>query len=284
MFPTVVQRKRIELVVLGILIIGIIGYAGAGIFFSAVRVASAERTLNTVVSHQNTLNTTFGDINSQLSALNSSSAFNPQQAIVLVDRSVANSELATQTINQDDGLLAAASMQLREQQWLTMVGRGSLDRESTRLGHARNALAAARTIAADEASDGRFWHALYVGLADLTTLNTQTGAGDLTAAKTTLATMRTDVDQAAQLSTSPGLPAELHDLMTDLQAFVSDYGKQLDAQLAGDDASVATYQAAIAADLAKIGQYDIDKIGTEINAFYKPMIDRFNSEIAAATG
>lgn len=284
MFPTVVQRKRIELVVLGILIIGIIGYAGAGIFFSAVRVASAERTLNTVVSHQNTLNTTFGDINSQLSALDSSSAFNPQQAIVLVDRSVANSKLATQTINQDDGLLAAASTQLREQQWLTMVGRGSLDRESTRLGHARNALAAARTIAADEASDGRFWHALYVGLADLTTLNTQTGAGDLTAAKTTLATMRTDVDQAAQLSTSPGLPAELHDLMTDLQAFVGDYGKQLDAQLAGDDASVATYQAAIAADLAKIGKYDIDKIGTEINAFYKPMIDRFNSEIAAATG
>ena len=284
MFPTVVQRKRIELVVLGILIIGIIGYAGAGIFFSAVRVASAERTLNTVVSHQNTLNTTFGDINSQLSALNSSSAFNPQQAIVLVDRSVANSELATQTINQDDGLLAAASTPLREQQWLTMVGRGSLDRESTRLGHARNALAAARTIAADEASDGRFWHALYVGLADLTTLNTQSGAGDLTAAKTTLATMKTDVDQAAQLSTSPGLPAELHDLMTDLEAFVSDYGKQLDAQLAGDDASVATYQAAIAADLAKIGKYDIDKIGTEINTFYKPMIDRFNSEIAAATG
>jgi hypothetical protein len=283
MFPTVVHRKRIELVVIGILIVGIIGYAGAGIFYSAVRVASAERTLNTVVSHQNSLNSTFSDINSQLSSLNSSTAFNPQQAIVLVDRSVANSELAAQTINQDDASLDAAATQLRDQPWLTMVGRGSLDRETARIGHARNALAAARTIAADEASDGHFWHALYVALSDLTTLNTQSGAGDLTAAKATLATMKTDVDQAAQLSTSAGLPAELHDLMTDLGTFVGDYGKQLDAQLAGDDASVAAYQATLAADLAKIGKYDIDKIGSEINAFYKPMIDRFNSEIAAAT-
>jgi hypothetical protein len=283
MFPTVVHRKRIELVVIGILIVGIIGYAGAGIFYSAVRVASAERTLNTVVSHQNSLNSTFSDINSQLSSLNSSTAFNPQQAIVLVDRSVANSELAAQTINQDDASLDAAATQLRDQSWLTMLGHGSLDRETARIGHARNALAAARTIAADEASDGHFWHALYVALSDLTTLNTQSGAGDLTAAKTTLATMKTDVDQAAQLSTSAGLPAELHDLMADLRTFVGDYAKQLDAQLAGDDASVAVYQATLAADLAKIGKYDIDKIGSEITAFYKPMIDRFNSEIAAAT-
>jgi hypothetical protein len=71
--------------------------------------------------------------------------------------------------------------------------------------------------------------------------------------------------------------------MSDFQTFVSDYGKQLDAQLAGDDATVAAYQSTIQADLAKITAYDIDKIGTEIDAFYKPMIDRFNAEIAAAT-
>jgi hypothetical protein len=281
---TVVRRKRIEIIVIAILIIGLIGYAGAGIVYSAVRVASAERTLNTVISHQNTLNSTFSDINTQLGSLSSSSAFNPQQAIVLVDRSVANSELATQTINQDDVSLSTAATQLQDNAWLTVVGRGSLDREAKRIGHARNALAAARTIASDEGLDGHFWHALYTGLADLTTLNTQSGAGDLTTAKSTLGTMKTDIDQATQLSTSPGLPAELHDLMADLQTFIGDYGKQLDAQLAGDDASVAAYQAAVVADLAKIGKYDIDKIGREIDAFYKPLIDRFNTEIAAAAG
>ena len=281
---TVVRRKRIEITVIAILIVGLIGYAGAGIVYSAVRVSSAERTLNTVVSHQNTLNSTFSDINTQLSSLNNSAAFNPQQALVLVDKSVANSELATQTINQDDASLSTAATRLQDKAWLTLVGRGSLDREATRIRHARNALAAARTIASDEGLDGHFWHALYAGLADLTTLNTQSAAGDLTAAKSTLGTMKTDVDQATQLSTSPGLPTELHDLMADLQTFVGDYGKQLGAQLAGDDASVAAYQAAIVADLAKIGKYDIDKIGREIDAFYKPLIDRFNKEIAAAIG
>jgi hypothetical protein len=71
--------------------------------------------------------------------------------------------------------------------------------------------------------------------------------------------------------------------MVDLQSFVTDYGKQLDAQLAGDDASVAPYQAGVEADLTKLSAYDIDKIGKEIDAFYKPLVDRFNSQIAAAT-
>ena len=277
------SRTRIEITVIGILIIGVIGYAGVGLVLSATRVSSAEHTLNTVVSHQNTLNSTFGDINSQLDALRSGSAFNPQQALVLVDRSVSNSELATKTINDDEASLNTASSQLEGIGWLTMVGRGSLDRETTRIGHARNALAAARTIATDEVQDGHFWHALYAGLADLTTLNSQVGAGDLTAAKTTLATMKSDVDQAARLSRSPGLPSELHDLMTDFQTFVGDFGQQIDAQIAGDDASVAMYQVSVRADQARIGAYDIDKIGTEITAFYQPLIDSFNAEIAAAT-
>jgi len=141
------RRKRIEIIAIAVLIVGIIGYAGAGLVVSGLRVAGAERTLNTVVSHQNTLNSTFSDINTQLSALSSSSAFNPQQAIVLVDKSVSNSELATKTINADDASLVAASSQLGSLRWLTMVGHGSLDRETSRLGHARTALEAARTIA-----------------------------------------------------------------------------------------------------------------------------------------
>jgi hypothetical protein len=278
-----VRRKRTEIALIVILIIGIIGYAGLGVVYSTIRVASAERSLNTVVSHQNTLISTFSDINSQLGALNSGSAFNPAQALVLVDKSVANSQLAAQTINDDDTSLNAVQATLKDKQWLTMVGRGSLDRESGRVTHARNALAAARTIAADEMLDGHFWHAMYAGISDLTTLNTQSGGGDLTGAKSTLAKMKTDVDAAAQLSTSPGLPVELHNLMADFQTFVGDYGKQLDAQLAGDEASVAAYQSTIQADLSKMTSYNIDKIGAEIDAYYKPMIDRFNKEMAAAT-
>ena len=276
-------RKRIELIVLGIFIIGIIGYAGTGIVYAGALAANAERTVNMVVSHQNSLNSSFTSINSQLSALGGDSTFNAQQAITLVDKSVANSELATVTINQDDASLASVEKQLNGSRWLTAIGRSNLDRESTRVGHARKALAAARKIASDQVLDGHFWHSLYTALGDLDTLNKQSGAGDLTAARSTLTTMQTDASQAVQQSASPGLPAELHDLMVDLQSFVSDYGKELDAQLAGDDASVAQYQTSVAADLTKLSAYDIDKIGKEIDAFYKPLIDQFNSEIAAAT-
>lgn len=277
------KRRRIEIGVIAVLIIAIIGYAGAGLAVSAIRVANAERTLNAVVSHQNTLNSTFSDINTQLSALSGSTAFNPEQAIVLVDKSVSNSELATKTINADEASLKDASSQLGTLPWLTFVGKNSLDRESTRLNHARNALGAARTVAADEAADGRFWHSLYAVLADLTTLNTQSGGGDLTGAQTTLGTMKTDIAQALQLSSSPGLPSDLHSLVTDMQTLMDDYGKQLTAKLAGDDATVTAYQANLDADLQKIGAYDFNKIGADINAFYLPLIDRYNKEIAAAT-
>jgi len=283
MFQKIVSWKRVEIAVIAILILGLLGYAAAGLASSGSRVTSAERTLNTVVSHQNALNDTFNDLNAQLSAINGSSTFNAQQAIALVDAAVANYELAIQTINQDDASLTAAATDLNRSPWLTMVGRSSLDHESSRIAHGRNALAAARTVSDDKVLQGRFWHAQYVVLGDLATLNDQSGSGDFAGAKSTLSTMKTDVDQAVQLSTSPGLPSALHDLMADFQTLVTDYGKEVDAQLAGDDAGVATYEASVLADRTKISGYNIDQIGAQIDAFYQPLIDRYNSEIAAAT-
>ncbi len=277
------RRKRIELAIIAILIAGIIGYAGGSLLYSGARIASAERALNTVIAHQNTLNATFSDINTQLKALTGSSTFRPQDAVALVDRSVSNSELATTTISRDDASLRSELNGLDQYRWLTLVGTSNLDREAARIEHARNALAAARTIAADKALEGRFWHSLYSGLVDLATLKSQTTSGDLTSAQATLKTMKRDIDQAAQQSGAPPLPTELAGLTRDLQAFVDDYGKQLDAQVAGDDASVAAYQANVQSDLTKIASYDIDAIGKAIDAFYQPLIERFNSEMGAAT-
>lgn len=278
-----VNRRRAELTVIGALLAAVIAYSGAGLALSATRVAAAERTLNVVVSHQNTLTSTFNDINTQISQLNSGSAFNPQESIILVDKSVTNSELATRTIEGDDASLASVAFQLGSTRWLTVVGRQSLDREATRIQHGRNALGAARTIAADELQDGHFWHSLYTAIYDLTRLDAQVYANDLVTAQATLATLQTDIDSALQLSTAPGLPQDLHDMLADMQTFIADYKKQLTAQIAGDSASVASYQDTVNADRQKLGLYDFDKIGAAITAFYKPLIDRFNAEIAAAT-
>jgi len=268
--------------VLGILIIGIIGYAGTGIVYAGVMVANADRTLNTVVSHENDFSKSFNEITTEHKAL-SGSNFNPKDEVALADKSVMSSQLAAQTINQDDAALGSVERSLEGSRWLTAVSRSSLDRESTRIRHLQNSLAAGRTIAAAGVVDGSFWHSVYSALADLDLINTQAGTGDFTSARTTLTIMKADVDNAVQQPASPSLPADLRQLVIELQTLVADYSKQLDAQIAGDDATVAAQQAVLDADRTKLASYDMDKVGTEIDAFYKPLIDRFNSEMAAAT-
>ena len=275
--------RRAELVLLGVLIVSLAAYAITSIVYSRARVEQAERTLNTVISHQNSLNLSFGDINTQLSSLNTSARFDSEQALALVDRSISNSSLAVRTINEDDRSLSSASSDIHSASWLTALGHSSIDHTARRISHAQNALAAARTIAADQAQDGQFWRAMYLGLADFTALSAQSSSGDIAGARTSLARMKGEIDDAAGRADAPGLPSELRALMADLQRFVDDYGKKLDAEAAGDDAGLAAADSAIDTDVAKIGTYDIDHIGTEIDAFYKPLISRYNSEIAAAT-
>ena len=66
------SKRQIEFAVLGILIIGVIIYAGTGIVYAGALTSSTERTLGTVVSHQNSLNSSFSQIDGQVTALNGS--------------------------------------------------------------------------------------------------------------------------------------------------------------------------------------------------------------------
>src|SRR5207244_13285495 len=102
LFTTLVLRKRSEIAAIAILTLGIIGYGALGFALAGDRITGAERTLNTVVSHQNTLNSTFSDINIQLTTLNGSGSFDAKQALILAERPVAKSQLPVQMINGDD--------------------------------------------------------------------------------------------------------------------------------------------------------------------------------------
>ena len=268
---------------IAIVVIGVVGYGAIGFVFAANRISTADKALNTVISHQNQLNTTFHDIDARFKTLNSSTTFNPTQARAVIDEFVANSLAAGKTVNQDDASLEAAASKLGDQQWLTMISRGNLDKESTRIHHARNALSNARTVAADYVLDGQFLQAFMDAIADLDTLGTQSASGDLNGEKATITTMKTHVDKATQLSTGPGLPADLHALMLDFETLVTDLGKLVDAAQANDDAGVAANQQAVQTDGNKISAYNFDKLSTDIDAFYKPLVDGFNSEMAAAT-
>jgi|ERR1700682_2432718 len=277
------RRTVIAIVVVVIVVIGIIGYALAGVAYASSRVAGANRSLNTVVSHQNSLNTTFKELDTKFSGLNSSATFDPKAAHTLIDQFVASARAAGTTVDQDDTSLVSARASLTQQQWLTVLSKGALDKESQRIDHARKGLATAKTVAADYVLDGQFLQSFLDAAADLDTLGTQSANADVSAAKATLATMKTHVDKALELSTAPGLPTDLHDLMVDFQALVADFGKLLDAAAAGDTNTLTTAEQAVEKDATKISSYNFDKISAAIDAYYKPLVDSFNSEMQKAT-
>jgi hypothetical protein len=277
------RRTIIAVVLIVIVLIGIIGYAAAGFAYATARVAIADKSLNSVISHQNSLNTTFKDINTKFNGLSSSSASDPKQAHNLIDQFVANARSAGTTVAKDDASLVSAKASLKEQQWLTLISRGSLAKEEARIDHARNALAQAKTIAADYVQDGEFIQAFLDSMVDLDTFDTQTASADIPGAKVTLASLSTHVDKALQLSTAPGLPSELHNLMVDFRTLIGDFGKLLEAAAANNDKAITSAEASILADADKIGTYNFDQISAQIDAYYKPLVDTFNSEMAKAT-
>jgi hypothetical protein len=266
-----------------IVLIGIIGYGITGFGFAATRISSTDRTLNTVISHQNNLNATFKEIDTRFSELGGSAAFNPQQARAVVDQFVSSAQLAGRTVDEDDASLAAASVRLSDQPWLTTFSKSNLSKESKRIAHARKALTNAKTVTVDYVLDGQFLQAFLDTVIDLDLLGKASVSGDLAAAKTTLTTMKSHVDKALQLSTAPGLPPELHDLMADFQKLVADFSKLIEAADANDANGLTTYTKSVNDDATKIGGYSFDKVSAQVAAFYKPLVDGYNQEMAAAT-
>ena len=281
------SRRLIATLVAGglvvIIVIGIIGYAAVGLGSAARRISSADRTLNLVVSHQNSLNATFKEIDTRFSALGTSASFDAQRARSVVDEFVASSQAAGRTVDEDDASLATAAASLSQQAWLTAVSRSNMTTESKRIAHARNALASARTVTADYVLDGQFMQAFLDSVMDLDVLGKASSGADVAGAKAALATMSTHVDKALQLSTAPGLPPELHDLMVDFQKLASDFGKLIAAAEANDAGAIATYEKNVIDDANRMSRYSFDQMSAGIAAFYKPLIDAYNAEMAAAT-
>jgi hypothetical protein len=272
----------IAVVVIIIVVAGIIGYAVTGFAQAQTKVGNANRTLSTVISHQNSLIATFTDLNAKFKTLSSSSSPDPQQERALFDQFVANQKAAGTTDVQDDKTLVSARASLGEQQWLTVAARGNLDKEVTKIDHARKALSIAKTAAADYVRDGQFFQAYFDAAIDLEMLSSQVANADLSGATTTLITMKTHVNTALQLSSAPGLPAELHALMIDFGTFVTDFGKLLAGVAAGDDNAITSAENSVQIDAAKLGTYNMDNILAEIGAYYNPMVGAFDSEMAKA--
>jgi hypothetical protein len=264
-----------------IVVIGIIGYVVTGFAYAATRISTADKTLNTVVAHENNVVATMQDFNKVFGALGATST--PQQARDAVDQFVSGAQAAGKTVEEDDATLAVESARLSDHPWFTTVSRANLDKESARIGHARKALASARTLLSNYLLVGQFRHAYLDAEIDFDALVAANASADLAGAKTILGTMKAHVDKALQLSTAPSLPPEVHDMMVDFQKFVDDFSSLIAAAQANDAGAIAAYSKNLSDDANKLGSYSSADINAKIAAFNKPLIDGYNLEMAAAT-
>jgi hypothetical protein len=267
-----------------IVIVAVLGYGIGGYAYAGGKLNSAQDAYNSVVDHQNSLNDTIKSLDTQLTSTDFSTATTSeiQQSKSKVTDMVTKSQSAQPQISSDDAALAKAEDSLNENSWLTLLRKPDIDKADTRIEHLRKALAVAKTLTADYVQVGTFENALLDVIVDLDDLTAKAQATDLNGATAADEKLKTDVDKAISLDKAPGMPTEMDTLLQDLKALANDFGTLLAAAKAGDSAGANAAEKSLEADAGKLQTVDYKKIGDDINSFYNPLIDQYNSEVDKA--
>jgi len=270
-------------VMVALVLAGIGGYAVAGFSLASNRISRADSALEAAMSHEDRLDATFSAFRDAFALFSldqpDAVAFRAQ-----TDKLVTGWEANRTQVRGDDSRLASAGRSLTDQQWLTAFSRSSLDAEAGRVSHARKAMAAAATIAGDYLQDGQFLQALAAVLTDLTAITISENLRDFVGATGTIPTLKQDIGKALSLSTAPGLPPAIHELLVDLQKTVVDLAALFNAYLSGDRTAYDSAQTSLIADDTALAAVQTDQVASDVAAFYKPYIDTYHSEITLAAG
>jgi hypothetical protein len=237
-----------------------------------------------VVSHENALTEEFNSFNTSASTslTTSTTTANLKSDQASYAQLVTKSQAAEPVISSDDAALVTAQASLKDNSWLTVISRPELDRVSAKIGHERNALASAKTLTSDFVLLGAFYQALLQTLIDLDDVGVKAQATDISGTVAAIATLKTSIGKAQQLSSAPGVPADLKQFLTDMQTLAADLAKLFTDALAGSDNAVAADAKVATTDANKVDTYDFANMGNEVRAFYQPLIDSFNSEVNKA--
>ena len=267
-----------------IVIVAVLGYGVGGYAYAQGKLNSAGDSYNSVVAHQNSLNDTINSLSSQItgSDLTTASSSSITQQKAAIQGIVSKSQSAESQIATDDASLANAESSLQENSWLTVLRKPDLDKTQTRIDHLRKALADAKTITADYVQIGTFYESLYDVVTDLDDVAAKAQAKDLAGATAANQKLKSDTDKAISLDKAPGLPPAVDSLLQGIKSLANDFAALLAAAAAGDSTGANNAEKALESDLTKIEAIDYTKIGTDIEAFYKPLIDAYNSEIDKA--
>jgi len=186
------------------------------------------------------------------------------------------------TVQSDEQALASAGSALLQQQWLTVVRRGSIDSASARVDHARKALDVARTIADERVKEGQFEQALANAAADFDAVVGDFQAQDVASAATAANKMQTDANGALGLASDTQFPSELHDYVAAIQVLAKDFVDFFGAIRQGDSSGAKSLLAKANVDVNTLGTFDLNGMGEKVDAYYQPLIDSYHSELSKA--
>jgi hypothetical protein len=273
----------VAVAVLVVLVLAAIGYAVAGFTFATSRIDSSTKALNTVITNENAITSQFNSAKDVAALDTKATAAELQSNKTAVALVVTQNQTAQATITTDQASLVSAQNSLGDNSWLTTFSRSRLDNMSGKIGHWRNALVSANTITGDLTQLGTFLQSYDDSLIDRDKVDTAIIASDFTGVAAGLGSLKTDVAKAISLSGAPGLPPDMKAFLTDLQTEGADTTKLLNDALNGASDSTLTAEAnQVDADGVKVDAHDIVKINIAILAFYTPLVDAYNAEVAKA--
>jgi hypothetical protein len=266
-----------------VLVLAAIGYAVAGFTFATSRIDSSTKALNTVITNENAITAQFNSTK-DVSALDTKATGTELQSDkTAVAKVVTQSQAAQATITTDQASLVSAQDSLSENSWLTAFSRSRLDNMSGKIGHWRNALVSAKAITGDLVQLGTFLQSYDDSLIDSDKVTSAINASDFTGLASALVSLKGDVAKAISLADAPGLPPDMKAFLTDLQTMGADTTKLLNDAINGADNTTLTAEAnQVDADGVKVDAHDIAKINIAILAFYTPLVDAYNAEVAKA--
>lgn len=267
------RRNRPRLLAAGavvLLVVLVLGYVGFGYVLAQARLSNAERAYDSAHDHQLGMFATHRALSEQVRAMDFSKATVADYQVLKAtnDQIITQAKQAQRQIQTDDSALASVQKQLQQDQWLTTMSRGHLNREANRIGYMRRALADAKTMNADYAQMGTFLDAYANVVVDLLTISDKADASDFAGAAAATAQLKSDVDKATLLDKAAGLPPEGGILLRLIGSVATDYTNSLNAYANSDSSAYASANAALLADESQLSSFDYVSFVNKIDAYY----------------
>jgi hypothetical protein len=266
-----------------IVCLALFGYLAGGLLLAKVRLDAADGAYAAAAGDQKSIGPGINSLkSSDHSGLATGTASQRAQERAAAARDLAFAQSAQTQIDFDDQSLAAAGSALQEDRWLTVLSRSSLDRAARRVLAERKVLGDARTIMADYVQMENFAVSLFDVDIDFDGITAASKARDLHGIEVAIGQVRSDIAKAKSLDKAPGLPPQVDRLMRLIQVIGDDFARVFSAALAHNTAAVAAAEKVGSADIAKLRAFDFSTIVTDIEAFYTPMVDAYNADVARA--